>query len=52
VFGALVAVAALPVDAVAAIISTVPEIDGGSMATALGVLTGGVLIVRAYWRSK
>jgi hypothetical protein len=30
----------------------VPEIDGATMASGLGVLTGGVLILRAYWRSR
>jgi hypothetical protein len=29
--------------------SVVPEIDGGSLATGLGLLSGGLLILRARW---
>ena len=39
-------------DTAEASLSVVPEIDGGTMATGLGVLTGGVLMLRAYWRSR
>lgn len=30
----------------------VPEIDAATMAAGLGVLTGGVLMLRTYWRSR
>ena len=30
----------------------VPEIDGGSLSTGIGLLTGGLLILRARWRSR
>jgi hypothetical protein len=33
-------------------ISVAPELDGGTMTMGLGVLTGGVLMLRAYWRSR
>jgi hypothetical protein len=36
----------------ASLLPVVPEIDGGAMVTGLGVLTGGVLMLRAYWRSR
>jgi hypothetical protein len=36
----------------ASVTPTVPEIDGNSALTGLGLLTAGVLIVRARWRSK
>ena len=29
-----------------------PEIDPSSLSAGLGLLAGGVLIARAYWRSK
>jgi len=30
-------------------VASVPEIDGGSMSTGLGLLAGGILLVRARW---
>lgn len=32
--------------------AVVPEIDGGSLATGLGLLSGGLLILRSRWRAK
>lgn len=29
-----------------------PEIDGGSLTTGLGLLSGGLLILRSRWRAK
>ena len=49
---ALVVVCALPVPAGAAIVSTVPEIDGSMLPAALGLATAGVLMLRARRRSK
>ena len=31
---------------------SVPEIDGRSIATGLGLLAGGLLMLRARWRRK
>jgi hypothetical protein len=36
----------------AATVSIVPEIDGGSMSVGLGLLAGGVLLLRARWRAR
>jgi hypothetical protein len=33
-------------------ITAVPEVDGATMATGLGALAAGVLMLRAYWRSR
>jgi hypothetical protein len=53
VLGALAAVAALPLDAAAAaVVSTVPEIDGSLVPAALGVVAAGVLMIRAWRRTK
>lgn len=30
----------------------VPEIDGGSIATGVGLLAGGILLLRARWRAR
>jgi hypothetical protein len=43
---AVLVFAATPVFAGGAV---VPEIDGGSLATGLGLLSGGLLILRARW---
>ena len=43
VLGAVAAVAAFPLDAAAAIISTVPEIDGSMLPVAIGLVAAGVL---------
>ena len=32
--------------------NAVPEIDGGSLTMGLGLLSGGLLIVRARWGAK
>lgn len=51
-WGALAIVLSAAGVAEASITPIVPEIDGATVATGLGVLTGGVLILRAYWRSR
>ena len=32
--------------------TSAPEIDGGSVTTGLGLLSGGLLILRSRWRAK
>lgn len=32
--------------------TSAPEIDGGSLATGLGLLSGSLLILRSRWRQK
>jgi hypothetical protein len=52
IFGALSLVLLAAGAAEASSVNIVPEIDGATMATGLGVVTGGVLMLRAYWRSR
>jgi hypothetical protein len=35
-----------------AVAPAAPEIDGGSLATGLGLLSGSLLILRSRWRAK
>jgi hypothetical protein len=49
--GLLVLVLSASVEIFAAV-APAPEIDGGSLATGLGVLAASVLIIRARMRSK
>ena len=35
-----------------AAVAATPEIDGGSLVTGLGLLSGSLLIVRSRWRTK
>ena len=48
--GVMLAVAALAGTAQAGIAPSVPEIDGGSITAALGVLSAGILVLRARKR--
>jgi hypothetical protein len=50
--GLLVIVNALGASLVAGAVPAAPEIDAGSLAAGLGILAGGLLILRARRRSK
>jgi len=50
--GMLFVLAALATPLLAGAGTQVPEIDGASITTGLGLLAGGVLIVRARWHAK
>lgn len=50
--GLLVIVHSLGASLVAGAVSAAPEIDPGSLAAGLGILAGGVLILRSRRRSK
>jgi hypothetical protein len=52
VLGALAAVCTSPLNAAAAATATVPEIDGAMVPAAIGLVTAGVLMIRARRGSK
>ena len=48
--GLLMVVASLATTVMA--VAPVPEIDGGSISSGLGLLTGASLMLRARWRAR
>ena len=50
--GMLVVLGALATPLLAGAGTQVPEIDGASITTGLGLLAGGILMARARWRAK
>jgi len=50
--GFCVVLASLSTSLSAGAATTVPEIDGGTITTGLGLLTGAVLLVRARLRAR
>jgi len=52
VSGLAMVIASLATSVSAGVVSAVPEIDGASITAGLGLLAGGVLLVRARLRRK
>ena len=51
-FGLLTMVIAIEAHLLAGVVPGVPEIDGASVSAGLGLLAGGILILRSRRRSK
>jgi hypothetical protein len=51
-FGVLTTVIAIEGQVLAGVVPTAPEIDGSLISAGLGVLAGGILILRSRRRSK
>ena len=50
--GFLIVLVSLATSVAAGAVGQVPEIDGGSITTGLGLLAGGILMVRARMRGR